>query len=99
MATMVAQENDHPRDRLRKCRQKIDRALESWDNVTFEEQENLVDDIKDEVEDLQFLLSKRVNPHYRMAFFEPFFMVGIVASLGVFRILQSYGWIHSKVDL
>ena len=57
----------------------------------------LVEDIKCEVEGLQFILAGRSDPP-RKTYLEPLLLEGIFSSLIVIKTLQFYGWVEGMAD-
>ena len=62
--------------------------MESWDNIPFEQQEKSVEDIKYEVEELQFILGGHSDQDCEA--FMNLALGGIFVSLIVIKILQFF---------
>ena len=71
--------------------------LESWDNIPFEQQEKSVENIKYEVEELQFILERQSDQDCEAAM-NLLFLGGIFVSLIVIKILQFHGWDGNQAD-
>ena len=86
MATTMAN-SETAKDRLRKCRQNIDDLLASWDRISPEQRNRLIEETINEFEDLQEEASER----RRMTSFETLLLGGTFACLGILKLLEWNG--------
>ena len=107
MATQAEEEamsDPRAKDSLLRCQQKINHMLESWDNISFEQQEISVEEFKSEVEALQFLLGRQGFQDWEASTSLQVLVVGVIfVSLIVIKIWQSFhdkgSGSNNKIDL